>query len=344
MLQTHKHSVIMSWLSIILKVHISCQLLLSTIVVVLNGPFLITLVRNGSLHTPSNSILGCLCFSDLSIGMVTFFLWSCNIPALMDISMDNGNTLFLIIKIYDVFTGFSAIFIAAVNLDRYFAICHPFKYLQYATAKLYAIASVCACLLYTGLVSSSILIDNIYNTLSVYMVVMITVTIAIMIVTYCSWRIFKVIHRHSREIASVGQLHGRQNSGYHHDSKRYQLIVALVIIFAVCNLPRIVSVFVVIVCGIREFSQGLSIYASVSDTLVLLNSCINPIVYVVRIRLFRNAVKEIICCCQRTVWQSLYMECRTFLGLDQTLFPESAFRDWACNMKLPSFQRFNVSI
>ena len=286
----------MGWFMLGISVQISCELVLSTIVILLNGPLIIVLVRQKSLHTPSNAILGCLCFSDLIIGMVTFLMWSCNIPALIDIPRNNITPFSIMIQIHVAFTGFSAIFIAAVNLDRYFAICHPFSYLQYATAKLYAIASVCACLLYTGLVSTSILIDNIYNTLSVYMVVMATVSIAIMIVTYCSWRIFKVIHRHSREIASVGQLHGRQNSGYHHDSKRYQLIVVLVIIFVVCNLPRIVSAFIAIFFGILKLTQALLIYATISDSLMLLNSVINPIAYFVRIRLFRNAVKEVFCC------------------------------------------------
>ena len=287
----------MGWLIVSIKFQISCQLILSTIVVFLNGPFMIALAKNSSLHTPSNAILGCLCSSDMIIGIVTFLMWSCNIPALMDISLSNFTPLSTITQVYLVFTGFSAIFIAAVYLDRYVAICHPFKYLQYATAKMYSILSVCACFLYAVLVGISFLIDNIYNTLSIFLVVFITVSIAIIIVIYCTGRIFKVIRRHSREIASVGQLHGRQNSGYHHESKRYQLIVVLAIIFVVCNLPRIASVFVAILSGYNgKLSETISIYAVVSDGLVLLNSVINPIVYFARIRLFRNAVKEMFYC------------------------------------------------
>ena len=289
----------MAWITII-TVYFCCQLVLSLVVVILNLPFLITLVKKTSLRTPSNAALGCLCFSDLLTGILTLLLWSPNSSLLVEFSTKHITTLILISQLYVAITGFSSIFIAAVYLDRFFAICYPFKYTQYATPKLYTMVSLCSSLLYTVLISLCYAFDSSYYTYSIYLIVLFIVSMSIIIVTYCSWRIFKVSRRHSREIASVGQLHGRQNSEYHHESKRYKLIVVLVITFVVCNLPRIVYVYAAMFHSILEYSQGFLIFGTVADNLLLLNSIINPIVYYIRIRMFRSAMKDVFCCRQNT--------------------------------------------
>ena len=54
-----------------IRIYQYSNLVFSTFAVLLNAPFLIVLLKNRSLHTSSNAILGGLCCSDLITGILS---------------------------------------------------------------------------------------------------------------------------------------------------------------------------------------------------------------------------------------------------------------------------------
>ena len=280
-------------------VHVSSHLVLSILVVVFNTSILVALVKKRALHTPSNAVLGCLCCSDLLIGMISSVLCSLDISIIADVESYTFEAYYKLSEVYVVFIGLSSIFIAAINLDRFASICHPYRYLQHATAKLYAITSVCTCTVYALLVTFCLVIEKFYHKAFISVTVMVIICVNILIVLFCSWRIVKVILRHRREIVSVARVNGEQQSSIQNETKRYLIVVVLVILFFVCAIPRIVGEFIV-AFGTLHFSFAFIVYSGIANSLMLLNSLINPVVYFFRIKLFRNAVKELFCC-QRSV-------------------------------------------
>ena len=258
------------------------------------GPFSLHWLRR--LHyTPSNAALGRLCFSDLMIGTVSILVCTSLVSALFgDDSEDIYKLFILMFQLYFSFVGLSALPIIAVNLDRYASIYHPFKYLQYATPKLYVIITVCAVSSYAVIVCCLLLIYNIYNTYSLLFLVAIIICIAIFIIVFCNWLIIRVISRHRREIASVAHVTGEHRIRFDYERKRHKVIILLVVVFLVCNIP---TIFAALGNYFRAqwLSEGFWLITILSVFLVELNSIINPLVYLLRVGIFRNAVKDIFC-------------------------------------------------
>jgi len=117
------------------NVLIGVNILLMVLIIISNGMFLITLIRKASLHTVSNILLGALSLSDLLIGTI---LEPFGIFQLVKLSQLQYNAQLFAIKVLlsHSLIGLSFLYVTLITCDRYLAICHPFKYLRYATNKL----------------------------------------------------------------------------------------------------------------------------------------------------------------------------------------------------------------
>ena len=272
---------------------ISIFSILSTSVVFLNGLFLTALFKTRSLHTPSNTILGGLCCSDLLIGIFALPQWILLIREKADTF--NGQTYFVFFSSFLLCTGLSSIFMTLVNLDRYAAICHPFKYLQYATPKLHATISIFTCLAFVAAVGVAYGLNHIFGRNYTIVIFVMLVVAAKCTWIYFNWKILLVIRRHRREIASVERHISGQQNRFQSDTKRYRIIVLLIILFAFCKLPPCIF-YMLIIVGSVEISNLLLIPALVSDILLLSNSLFNPLVYYISTSVFRTAMKSVLCC------------------------------------------------
>ena len=275
---------------ILLPVKFSFEALLSIFVVLLNACVLITLVRKRSLHTPSNTVLGCMCCSDLLVGILSI------LPSaiLMSISIKGGYShnvkVFYTIttKALATLIGLSSTFITLVNLDRYAAICHPYKYLQYATVKHYVIIAISSFFIFSIFMMTSIIVDIYIFTNSEYAVAASIFTVATSILIYCHWNVLKITARHRREIASTQRpIQNKPQS----DSRRYRVVVVLVILYLLCKIPSIIYFALVLN---KVYGDGMLLMALFSNIAIVLNSILNPILYCYRICVFRDAVKEVL--------------------------------------------------
>ena len=287
-------------LKLISSIYTYAQRVNSSFAILFNGLFMVALVKKKSLHTPSNAVLGCLCCNDLLIGIISMPLWILNTSIDFKSLDHNAAGHFVIIsKIFYVSTGLSSLFMMLVNLDRYAAICQPFKYLQNATAKLYAVISICTFVIFVLLMSITLVIDRVYD---VYSAIFILITMLLLItlsLIFCNWKIIIVILRHRRSIASVERQSVTQHSEFQRETKRYHIVVLLIIFYVLLNLPSRVSLILFVVHKTR-FTDLLLIFYMVSNVLLLLNSVINPLVYCFRIRVFRSAVRDLFCCKRAT--------------------------------------------
>ena len=273
---------------------------IAVFVVALNCIFIIVLLKNRSLQTSSNAVLGCLCSIDLLVGIFTIIVLALRHLIMYGQGSYERYTLYdAFFAMYFGFTGLSSLCMILVNLDRYFAICHPYKYIKYATPKLYKIVFICTCLVYALAITVSFATDNIYGIKFLYVIFAIIFTATMTVLIYCNWKILRVIARHRREIASVERNINGQNSGFQGETKRYRIIVILVILFAICNLPQILS-YLLFLIGSLRMTLPLIIFYNVSSFLLLVNSLVNPLVFCFSVKCFCTAVKTLFCC-QRVV-------------------------------------------
>ena len=271
--------------------YIYCILAITTIF--LNGLFMTALVKNRSLYTPSNAVLGCLSCSDLLVGIFSCF--QVLILVLRKSGYAHGTVQLALFNALLLLIGLSCLFITLVNLDRYFAICHPYKYLQYATSRLYVRISISSCFLCSLVTIIALVMDNIYRSYSAAVIFIITVCGILSILIFCNWKILKVIHRQRREIASLRRGADLDQSRFQSETKRYRIIALLVIIYVICKVPPS-TCYLLIFIWKGHSSTSMKIFSNISDVLLLLNSFLNPLVYCCNISVFRNAMKGILYC------------------------------------------------
>ena len=279
----------MGYLAIFFKIELITEIILSIFITLINACFMVALVKKSSLHTPSNTILGCLCCSDLLIGIFSFlYLMLIMLDALP--SFQHVDVYIATSRALAALNGLSSLFIVFVNFDRYAAICHPFWYLQYATIKRYSIASASTFSLYSVCITISVILDKRYNANSQLVIYNSIFIATILILMYCNWKILRVIARHRREVASIERISGVSHNS---DKARYRIVIVLVVLFLFCKVPGIVNF---ILFTRASFQMSLLVLALVSDFLSLLNCFLNPLVYYFTIRVFRDAVKEVFRC------------------------------------------------
>ena len=278
----------MIYLSIILSISI-CNIFL-------NGLIVTGLVKKTSLHTPSNALLGLLCCCDLLLGILAVPYYALSLPVVFD-NTYHGNFEFVLalVKACSILTGLSALLLTLVNLDRLVAICYPFKYLQYVTIKLYIIICVSIIVIYLLMVGVAYPLDTLYKSKIATSLLVAIFSITMIIVIGCNCIIFKVIRRHRREIASTERNINRQHARFQREANRYRIVVILVVIFVICQAPSIIM-YLTNLIPIFQYTDALGKFSLLSDILIYLNSVLNPIVYCLRIKSFRHAVKGVMYC------------------------------------------------
>ena len=277
----------MGLLTTLFEIYYAIEIIISISIILLNGCFMVALIKKSSLHTPSNSILGCLSCSDLIIGIPLFLGFAAlRYVESIDVSIATARALCAI-------SGLSSLFIVLVNLDRYIAICHPYWYLQYATIKRYSIVSVSMLLLYSVCITISVMLDKGYTKTSRLVIYSSIYIATILILMYCNWKILRVIARHRREVASIERHVGERHNS---DTARYRIVIVLVVMYLFCKVPGRIFYIPLMRARFQITFISLFILALVFNFLTLLNSVLDPIVYCFRIRVFRDAIKEVLRC------------------------------------------------
>ena len=276
------------------KVQHCIEIVMSVPIIIFNGMFMIALVKKKTLHNPSNAALGCLCCSDLLTGLFSFLLMVPTFFWIFGSSSDWFYAYSIVFEARAVFCFLSMVFIMFVNIDRYAAICHPFKYLQYATPKLYAVIAISTCLFAIVQGSAVIVAYTIYRERSIYWVSIVNLVAIAVVLVYCNLRIIKVTQRHSREIASSENLDVEHHRRYQNEKRRYRIVVLLVAIFVLCKLPNVIYVFLIFLVKMKR-TVPFSMFNLASNTIFLFDSLINPIAYYFRLKVFRTALKAVFC-------------------------------------------------
>ena len=196
--------------------------------------------------------------------------------------------------------GTSLAHLALINVERYFAIKHPFAY----TTKVTKARILCSCalawitmlLLNAPLIIATVRVLNTIN--SIVWIALVAVII------FCQVMLYLEIRRHEKHIAQH-QVSGEARQNFLKEQKALKLTTIVLLALLLTYLPMIVVRILVVNVGIRVLN-GLQIATSV----MLLNSLINPIIYCVKRRSFRVAFIEILL--GKTYAQAQAIERRVF--------------------------------
>lgn len=257
-----------------------------------NIVFFITLLKTSSLHTPSNTLLGALCVTDLLAGLV------CQ-PLSMSILLSEPAPccppqVIAYVMSFMLSSANSFVLSLLITLDRYAAIHYPYRYLEHASCRkyVYTAAGLFITSIIYGMVQQRFYLSSMVTFWAIPAGVQLLILLAILIM-YA--KICNVVFSHRKSMVQNMHPSFRQRSKISKEERRrtYTVFIILAAFYA-CYAPHFVHT-----CKGFLFHLGKSTYSDNSmfalwaNYLVLLNSCLNPIIYCARSHKIRRAAMKI---------------------------------------------------
>ena len=287
------------------QIHFISRIILSVIIgapaVLSNVVLLISIYRNPdrnqSNQSPATLLVVNLSVCDLLIGVVPGFG-----SLYYDIALFNREArgdlawVKLFLNFVAVFASIvSSCTIAAMALDRFFAVSSPLQYRARVTkAKIKVFIALCwayallfSCL---GLVVS--------RTVFVLLYCHLHVSCPLIILPVVYWKTYSALRSHNNRVGNLAD--GRQAMDIAHRNRERKMISAfllVLVLFYVTFLPLFIALNMIVVQLSYLNDESFLFFLNASDKFFLVNSSLNPFIYAWRIPKYRRAFKDVFCGC-----------------------------------------------
>ncbi|XP_031573015.1 melanocyte-stimulating hormone receptor-like [Actinia tenebrosa] len=267
---------------------------LSMTTTILNTLVIAAIYQTKSLHTPSNILLCSLAMSDLIVGFLAQPLYTTAI--IMEIKGD--------VKVYCVTgavtafvsytsAGASLFTLAAISVDRYFAIHRPLRYRAVVTPS--AVAMVALALWIMGATGAS---TRLYLSVTHFMFSLALVMLISLITIFsANLKAFRSLKAQKALIIQKMQLHRGQEEVKLAQSRKYLVTMLYILgLVLLCYVPFVSVTLVTAMYGVTSSTRAAW---NIADTIGYMNSTLNPFLYCLRMREISNAVRKILrkyCC------------------------------------------------
>ncbi|TKS66521.1 Trace amine-associated receptor 1 [Collichthys lucidus] len=272
----------------------------SLLTVMLNMLVIVSISHFRQLHTPTNALLLSLAVSDLVVGLLVmpiegmFYMETCWLLGKLMCALAPYVSYCLV--------SASVGHMVLISIDRYLAICDPLLYSTKITLNRVKVL-ICSCWISSVIYNGLILLDHIrqpekFNSCHGQCVVVIshisgTVDLFLTFVGPCTvmvvlyMRVFVVAVSQMRVIrlqtAATAAPTAKKS-----ERKAARTLGIVIAVFLMCFCPYYYPAF----AG-NEFSTNLSYYAALPG-FMLINSCMNPLIYALFYPWFRKAIKLIL--------------------------------------------------
>ena len=268
------------------------NVLLSYTAITLNTITILAL-RKTSLSSPLKTLLLSLAVSDLGVGLLVQPLYVASF--VMESEGNYSASYNFVIKSYDMIVVFlcvaSFLGVTALSVDRFLAIHLHLRYQAIVTHKR-VVASVVSIWVLSAVISQTALRIRqvtflLFGTISV---------ICLISSAFFYYKIYVTVQRHANQI-QVLQLQPRQgdNEMVEYNARLKKAAIGtfyVYLVFLICNLPN--TLFFLIPSNLVHQSADLGTILSLADTLVFLNSSLNPLIYCWKMRHIRQAIMEML--------------------------------------------------
>ena len=273
-----------------------------------NGIFMVTLIKQKTLHTPSNMLLGALCSSDSFIVLfVQPIYWANYLEHAQNIHR-NGNPVFKRVMEVLVETSFgvSFTFVILISLDRYFAICHPKKYQAKATCKTHLCITIVSAITFASLFRLYMFFLERLSSTKTYLGMLFYVRfvryiLPFALILFCYTKIYIAIVKQRRVHIAIEEISDAADYAQRSDLRRNKqeenkagTIAIILVCFYLCYLPNFV------VSSLNIDGVAITVAIIWTDFMLFASGLINPIVYYLRSTEIRNAAKRTISSCRTT--------------------------------------------
>lgn len=267
------------------------NLLFGVVTFVANTTILLAIKKTRDLHTPSFVLLGSLAASDLLVGLVCQPLFLAFKVAELERNL-NAYCWLRLLQSRTAWTtsGVSLVTVAAVSVDRLLALTLHLRYHTFVTVP--RVLQITFLFWILSIILNVVLTFWMTNVwLFMPMVIFFLAFIAITISTL---KIFQTVLRHQRQIndqnAAVSHL---ETDTVNVQKCRKSAVTVLYVfgLFVICYVPYIATSIIEVLLG---YTTKVLIAYDLCETAIYINSFLNPIVYCLRVRKMRRAVKNIL--------------------------------------------------
>lgn len=246
-----------------------------------NALVLITMLTSPSLRSPSIVFLCNLAISDLLVGLVVQ-------PILITRSLHPQWKI--ITSVYEIFAicfgGVTLLTMTAISVDRYLALYSHMNYPNLVTSRRTVITSITIwfiCSSFPGL--------YLWSQRVTFSITIVIIVLCVFISTVCYLKIYRVVRHHQNQIQQQAAATHRVNDhrGQHvRISKKTAMntfiyYICMILCYSPVTVPMVQKAF---------FKNQWTIAGTLADTVVFMNSAINPFLYCWRNRELRSLVSE----------------------------------------------------
>ena len=266
------------------------NILLSITAFLENVLIIVALRKVSSLHPPSKLLLGCLATTDLCVGLITQPIYAYGLLS-PEHSKRCSHSAMLSMTIGVIFCGVSLLTLTTISVDRLLALLLGLRYRQVVTLRR-VLALVVS--FWLANIAFAILSHYFYG---VAMAIMcIAMSLCTITSTFCYMKIYFNLRHRQAAVQDHGQQGQPNGGGLSANTARYRRTVTnalwVQITFLACYTPFGVVAAIFGATGSRTPSLVLAWDAT--DTLLMFNSTLNPLLYYWKMRDVRQAIKDTI--------------------------------------------------
>ena len=251
-----------------------------------NALILIALKNVSSIHPPTKLLFRCLAVTDLCVGLITQPLYATYIISYI-VKM-NVNVLYYVFEVYGasafILCGVSVLTSTAISVDRLLALLLGLRYRHVVTLKRVRVVITCLCL-----ITASIGCLRVWRGDIAIMGAPVIIIFCLVSSIFCYTRIhFKLRHQQAQVQNNVP--HAQQNGeGIPLNIARYKKTVSSIMWVQLALVACYVPWGIMAVLALNGIQREVAWRAT--ETLVFLNSSLNPILYCWKITEVKQAVK-----------------------------------------------------
>ena len=267
------------------KFAVAVSIPLSLFAVFSNALILIVLATKKRLQTPSNVLTGALCASDLSVGLMVLPLFIAkNLTKVSNVQYCKLQ----LTHIYAVLFCWivSLVSISFISLDRYYAVCHPFRYYGRNLKLPYLIAVIVAWISSIAFTVVRFTWSETYKVSTVVLGFLCMVTFLITAVS--NIKIFQAIRKTRSNIVLPSFAGSNRRVFWGREKRKSMTVIIIIAVYVMCFIPS--GIFMVI-SRFGDLPWIMNhVVGPVVQIITYTNSCINPLLYCIRITEIRQAV------------------------------------------------------
>ncbi len=270
-----------------------------------NLVFITTLIKTRSLHTPSNVLVGAMCICDILVGCLAnpIFLTYLIKVQIGESYSEYRNARYMHVHIISMCAGLSFLFALLISVDRYFAICHPFRYERSITCKKYILISI-ATTAVAVILSIITLHPRLHRSYMYETMCAIIQLCSFSTVCFCYARIYHVLYKKRNAVIAVGTITGEETQQTtaiqrRQNTRKTNTICIILGNLFICHAPLFSVSLYAILQGSRicdRFEEIFILYMWIT-LLVFVNSSMNPVIYFLRSKETRKAAWKIVSSC-----------------------------------------------